>query len=235
MATFLAGEVHQGTQLLQRVADLFEDSGELLRVITPRSTAGHGLVFAGAPAGGLDLSTSALELARSLGNPEGQSYALWHTAEALAATGRVEEAGAAAEQALALAERIGHRGWTATAYRALGIARHSAGELDQALTAFRRSLDLSEHLNLFACWAAARAALVLIELGRLDEATSLVQRALGQGPPLGHFEARLAEVELAAARGAAGAGELAAAALRRADEAGVRQGRERLARIAGAA
>jgi DNA-binding SARP family transcriptional activator len=232
MATFLAGQISDGTQLLRRAADLFEDSGDLLRVITPRSTAGHGLIFGGVPLAGLELSRSALELARTLGHPEGQTYALWHCAEALAATARTEEALAAAEEALAIALRIGHRGWTATAYRALGIARQAAGEPDDALAAFRYSLDISEHLNLFACWAAARAALVLVSIDRLDEAAPLVDRALAEGPPLGHFEARLAEVELAAARNDPATSELARTALRQADEAGMRQSRERLVALA---
>jgi tetratricopeptide (TPR) repeat protein len=233
MATFLAGEVHRGTQLLQRAADLFEDSGELLRVITPRSTAGHGLVFAGAPVGGLELTTSALELARTLGNPEGQTYALWHGTEALVAAGRTDEALAAADEALAIAERIGHRGWTATAYRALGIARQAVGELDAALAAFQSSLAVSENFNLFASWAASRTALVLVALGRADEAAPLVDKALAEGLPLAHFEARLAQVELANARDDPQTAALAAAALRRADESGVRQSRERLVHLAG--
>ena len=232
MATFLAGRISEGTQLLRRAADLFEDSGDLLRVVTPRSTAGHGLVFCGAPLDGLELIRSALDLARTLGHPEGQAYALWHCAEALAAADRPDEALVAAEEALAIAQRIGHRGWTATGYRALGIAHQAAGQPGEALTAFRRSLETSEHLNLFASWAAARTALVLIELDRLDEAGPMVRRALDEGPPLGHFEARLAEVELAAARDDPHASELAADALRRADEAGMRQSRSRLAALA---
>jgi tetratricopeptide (TPR) repeat protein len=232
MATFLAGQVGHGTQLLRRAADLFEDSGDLLRVVTPRSTAGHGLVFGGAPLDGLDLSGSALELAHTLGHPEGQTYALWHCAEALAAAGRPDDALAAAEEALSIALRIGHRGWTATAYRAVGIARQAAGEATEALAAFERSLELSEHLNLFACWAAARAALVLVGLGRLDEAAQHVRRALAEGPPLGHFEARLAEVELAAACGDPATTRLAATALRIADAAGMQQDRGRLVALA---
>jgi tetratricopeptide (TPR) repeat protein len=232
MATFLAGRIGHGTQLLRRAADLFEDSGDLLRVITPRSTAGHGLVFAGLPVDGLTLTRSALDLARTLGHPEGQAYALWHSAEALAAAARPDDALAAAEEALAIAQRIGHRGWTATGYRALGIAHQSAGRPAEALAAFRRSLELAEHLNLFACWAAARAALVLVQLARPDEAESLVHRALAEGPPLGHYEARLAEVELAAARGDPATPELAAAALSQADAAGMRQSRDRLVALA---
>jgi DNA-binding SARP family transcriptional activator len=231
MATFLDGRITQGVELLQRAANLFEDSGDLVHVITPRSTAGHGLVFAGAPAAGLALATSALELARTLGNSEGQSYSSWHAAEALAGLQRADEALGSAQEALAIAQRIGHRGWTATGWRALGIAHQSAGDLDLALRAFECSLDSCEHLNLFACWAASRCALVLVALGRLAEAEPFVSRALAEGPELGRYEARLAAAELAAARSADDAGALAREALRLADAAGMRQGRERLVEL----
>jgi tetratricopeptide (TPR) repeat protein len=233
MATFLDGHIGRGVELLERVADLFEDSGELVRVLTPRSTAGHGLVFAGDPTSGLRLTTAALELARTLGHPEGQTYALWHTSEALAALDRTDEASAAAAEALAIAQRLDHRGWTATAWRAVGIAHQTSGDLGQALNAFERSLALSEHLNLFASWAAARSALVLVGLGRLSDARVNVRHELAAGPPLGHFEGRLAEVEVAAASGDAATGALARTALRLADAGGLRQGRERLVVLAG--
>jgi tetratricopeptide (TPR) repeat protein len=190
------------------------------------------LVFAGDAEHGLVHVTAALELARTLGHPEGQAYALWHRAEALAALGRGEEAAAEAAEALAIATRIGHRGWTATAWRACGLAAQQRGELDRALQSFRSSLELSEHLGLFACWAAARAAIVLVSLGTPQEAVPLVERALDDGPPLGQYEARWAQVEVAAALGESDAPGLAREALRRMQEGGVRQGRERLTALA---
>ncbi len=229
MATFLGGQVGLGTALLDRAATLFEDSGDLVHVITPRSTAGHGLVFADRAPLGLRFTTAALDLARAIGNPEGQSYALWHTAEALAALDRGDDALEAGTEALAIATRIAHRGWTATAWRAIGIARQARAEPDAALVAFQHSLDASEHLNLFASWAAARSALVLVELSQLSRAALMVDRALGEGPEIGHFEARLAEVELAAARADPRTPALARTALAAADAAGVGQGRARLA------
>ena len=53
MATFLDGRITEGVAVFGRVAQLFADSGDLLRVVTPRSTRGHGLVFIGRPADGL--------------------------------------------------------------------------------------------------------------------------------------------------------------------------------------
>lgn len=232
MATFLGGDVRRGTLSLKRVADLFEDSGDLVRVVTPLSTSGHGLVFAGEPADALTRTSAALELARTLGHPEGQAYALWHRAEALAALDRGAQALADGGEALAFAKRLGHRGWTATSWRAIGIAHQSSGDLDAALRAFTESLSFSEHLDLFGCWAAARSALVLIRLGEHDRAEPLVERALATGPPIGLYEARLAQVELADARGDSRTGALAGAALAFADAAGVGQDRARLAELA---
>jgi DNA-binding SARP family transcriptional activator/tetratricopeptide (TPR) repeat protein len=232
MATFLGGDVRRGIHLLKGVADLFEDSGDLVRVVTPLSTSGHGLVFADEPAEALARTSAALELARTLGHPEGQAYALWHRAEALAALNRGGQALDDGAEALGIAQRLGHRGWTATSWRALGIAHQCSGDLDSALHAFTESLNLCEHLDLFGCWAAARSALVLIGLGEIDGAEPLVERALAVGPPIGLYEARLAEVELADARADERTAALAGAALTLADVAGVGQGRARLAELA---
>jgi tetratricopeptide (TPR) repeat protein len=235
MATFLAGNIRDGGAALRRAADLFEDSGDLVRVVTPRSTSGHALVFGGRAADGLAATTDALDLARTLGHPEGQAYALWHRTEALAALGRPAEAMTDARAALAIATRLGHRGWTATSWRAVGIAAQTAGDLDEALRAFDESLAVSEHLDLFASWAAARAALVHLELGNPDLARPLVTRALATGPPLGHYEARLAQAELAVATDDPDAAAIACTALTLADDGGALQGRVRLTELAAAA
>ncbi len=232
MAQFLGGDVGGGEAALRRAADLFEDSGDLVRVMTPRSTAGHALVFAGQPAPGLARVDEALGLARTLGHPEGLAYALWHRAEALVALGRGEEAVAEAAEALITATRIGHRGLTATAWRATGLAAHQLGDLDAALRAFRTSLEISEHLGLFACWAAARAAMVLVLTGAPEQALPLARRALAQGPALGHYEARWARVEVAEALGDPSAPVLAQEALSLMEAGGVVQGRDRLRRVA---
>ena len=228
MATFLDGRIAVGTALLDRAANLFEDSGDLVHVITPRSTAGHGLVLADRAEHGLQKTTAALQLARTIGHAEGQTYALWHSTEAWAALNRGDQALNAGNEALAIALSIGHRGWTATAWRALGIAHQALADPEHALDAFQNSLAASEHLNLFASWAAARCALALVELGRLTDAQSMLDQALSQGPPLGHYEGRLAEVELAAARADPRTATLAQLALTAADAVGYRQGRSRL-------
>ena len=96
-------------------------------------------------ADGLLDADAALDIARTLGHPEGQAYALWHRGEALAALGCAELALSAGTEALAIATRIGHRGWTATSWRTIGLAEQCAGEHRAALRAFERSLAAAEH------------------------------------------------------------------------------------------
>jgi len=234
MAAFLDGRITEAVGLFGRIATLFEDSGDLLRAVTPRSTRGHGLVFRAEPGEGLLETSAALQLARDLGAPEGQAYALWHRSEALSALGRNAEAEDDAREALTVAGTVGHRGWTATAWRALGIALQEQQRLDEAAAAFGEFAQAAgETLTLFASWAAARCALVAVALGRLDDAARSVERALAVGPPLGHYEARWAQVELAGARGADDCTALAAAAWHRAGAGGHLASVARLAELAG--
>jgi hypothetical protein len=100
---------------------LFVDAGDLLRVVTPRSTRGHALSFVAEPARSLADVEEALELARSLNQADGVSYAAWHCSEALAALGRTTQAVASARETIEVAERLGHRRWLVAAHRALGI------------------------------------------------------------------------------------------------------------------
>jgi tetratricopeptide (TPR) repeat protein len=234
MATFLDGRITEGVEVFGRVAQLFTDSGELLRVVTPRSTRGHGLVFLARPGEGLAEASAALALARDLDAPANQAYALWHRSEALSGLDRVDEAEADAQEALRIAGDLGHRGWTATAHRARGIALTARGELDEAAAAFAASAATAgESLTLFAAWAAAQSALIAVARGALREADAMVARALAVGPPLGQYEARLAEVELLAARNDPTTRERAAVALVLARAGGHTVSAGRLADLAG--
>lgn len=221
MAALLGARLEAAAESFDRVARLFLDSGNLLRVITPRASRGLALTWMARPRDALADVDQALELARSLGHPEGEAYALWCRSEALAALHLPREAVETAEGALVLAERLGHGEWTAAALRGLGIARHAGGDLAGAEAAFRRSLEVSvqHHLPHFESFAAARLASVLIEAGSLTEADGLVARALETGLPLSLCEARLARAKLAAAGREQGARGIVDEALRRAEQA----------------
>ncbi|GAA0382577.1 hypothetical protein Acor_57360 [Acrocarpospora corrugata] len=233
MAAFLHGSIETGVAELDRAAHLLESSGDLMRTVTPRSTCGHGRVLLDQAAEGIRDTQRALDVALTLGHPEGQAYALWHRSEALSALGRPDAALADGQAALAIARRLRHRGWTATAWRAIGIAHQNVGDLPAALDAFRQSLDLSANLDLFGCWAAARAALACIGMDRLGEADPLVARALVTGPALGRHEARWAAAALAVARQDPDAPAVLRDAVAAASSAGARIYLPHLAELAG--
>jgi DNA-binding SARP family transcriptional activator len=221
MAAFLEGRVAEGVAAFQRVAELFTASGTLARVITPRSTRGHGLVLMGRPDEGLADAEAALALAVDLGERESEAYASWHLAEALAALGRSTEAIASADRALAIAEELRHREWHAAALRALGIAHRSAGALDLAEEAHRRGVQASEGMPLFLTWHAAGLARTLLAAGYLEDAGRWSEEAAGDGgPPLGRFEARLAVALVARVSGDERADRLAADLRRDAEAVG---------------
>ncbi|MGZ8579152.1 MAG: hypothetical protein ACXWWX_06440, partial [Actinomycetota bacterium] len=127
----------------------------------------------------------------------------------------------ATAQALAIAEGIGHREWTAAALRALGIASSAVGDAAGAIAAFRRGLEAAEGMPLFTSWAASRLAMALLETeGPSDEAEQLVALAASTGTPLSGYEASWAQAELACARGDDRAAAVAAATAAALTEAG---------------
>ena len=149
MTAFGNGDITTGIEEFDRAAKLFTDSGNLLRVVTPQSTQGHGLMFAGRPRDGLAETCAALELARRLGYAEGEAMVLWHHAEVLVGCGAPAEAllarrGGPGPRAASRAPRVdGH-----------DIARRWASPVPHwatppgAVAAFEESLRISgEHLT----------------------------------------------------------------------------------------
>jgi tetratricopeptide (TPR) repeat protein len=183
MTTFGDGDITGGIEQFGRAARLFSDSGNLLRVVWPRSNQGYGLHFAGRPLEGLEQTSSALELARRLGYADGEAMMLFQHAEVLVGCERADEALLNAEAGLALGRRLGHRASMATTLLALGVAHAALGRPADAIAAFQESLRISgEHLNvLFRSWGQARLALVLLDQDRLDDAATHVDEALALG------------------------------------------------------
>ncbi|MFZ0142346.1 MAG: BTAD domain-containing putative transcriptional regulator, partial [Aeromicrobium sp.] len=231
MATFVGGDITAGIEEFDRVARLFTDSGDLLRVVTPRSTRGHGLVFAARPEEGLTQTSAALDLARNLGYAEGEAMVLWHHAETLVACGRPGEGLEAAQEGVALARRINHRGWTAATLSGLGLCHHALDDPDAATSAYQECLAISEHLVPFRSWACSRMALATLVRGDLEAVSRHVDEALAAGWGLTLYEARLAQCELAVRRGDDEAGTLVDQALELAVSGGHLSSAARLERL----
>lgn len=234
MAQLIAGRLPEAITELGCLAGLPITPEELLRWWDPRATRGHAMVFAARPADGLTEIDQALSRARAVGHPAMHCGCLWHRSEALSALGRSEEASENAQAAVDIADRIGHAEWSAAALRGLGIARQTAGDLAGAESAFERSRLAAPDNTLFSAWASARLGLIQIRQGRLAEADGMTASALKHGAPLARHEARWARVELAHARGEAGASRLAEDALTAARASGYLALAPRLAELAAA-
>lgn len=234
MADFLAGRLTEAAAELDQLAELPTLPPETHDLWNPRATRGHALVFLGEPEQGLAEIETALAWARAVDHPVLRSSCLWHRSEALTALGRATEAADTAQAALAIARRIDHAEWTAASLRAVGIARHAAGDLDGAETALRDALDASDAIPLFAGWTTARLGLVLVAQGRLADAEPLIDTALAHAVPVARHEARWAQVELLHAGHHPTARQIAAAALSAARADGYRALLPRLAVLAGA-
>jgi Flp pilus assembly protein TadD len=163
---------------------------------------------------------AALELARTLGHPDSICYSLLQRSLALAALGRGQEALADASEALTTAERLRHREWTIMGHHRSGVAWEAAGDPDRAERAYRRGLELADRVPYHWSQCANGLARLLIARGELAEAEPLVARSLAEGLPLTAYEARLAQVELHAARGDPTTRPLAREALALADQGG---------------
>jgi tetratricopeptide (TPR) repeat protein len=200
MASYMAGRLREAATRLGDLAHLPVIPAEV-RLWSPQATRGHVLALLAEPEAGLAEITEALTWARAHSYPAMASECLWRRSEALAFAGRPDEAAEAAEEALAIATRIGHAACTAGALRGLGIAWETAGKTDQAEVAFRGSLESAEGNPFFAAWASARLGACLARQGRPREAEPHVQAALSTGTPLTRYEARWAHAELLAARG----------------------------------
>jgi tetratricopeptide (TPR) repeat protein len=138
----------------------------------------------------------------------------------VAALGRGQEALANATEALAIAERLGHREWTIMGHHRLGVAWEAADEPDRAEDAYRRGLELADRVPYHWSHCANGLARLLIARGELDAAEPLLARSLAEGLPLTAYEARAAQVELLAARGQEAARPLAREAMALAEQGG---------------
>lgn len=213
------GRIRESVEMFGRAARLFRDSGMLLRVGTAGTNRGIGLVFMDRAQEALAAIEEALALERMLGNAEGEVWCVGMRSLALT-LGRLNGAREAIEAILVMARRLGHRELTAGALLMLGIACQATGDLDWAKESLGKSIETGKNLPIYSSWAAARLASVLIAQGDLDAAEACVNQALAEAIPMTQYEARLARVELAIARGDPEARTIAAEALELAEAGG---------------
>jgi len=199
MAAWAAGRIREATEAMDHVARLFAHAGELLRVGFPRASRGTLLHWMARPEEGVADADEALELERSLGNVDGECYALCSRSGTLLGLGRAPEALSDATDALALARQLRHREWIAYAHWNVGQAKLELGDLRGAEAAFASGLETAHHIPIFASENASGIAIALIRQGKVDAARHHLNRALAEGPPQSLYHGRLAAAELAIA------------------------------------
>jgi len=233
MASYFGGRLREAVTRLGQLATLPARPADLFRFWCPQATLGHVLTFLGEAGAGLDEISQALSRARAAGYPALEAECLWRSSEALASLGRAGQAADAAQEAVAIASRIGHAACLSAALRGLGIACEADGDPDRAEVAFRRSLLAAAGNAFFAAWNSARLGACLARQGRSQDAAEYVRAALAGGTPLTSYEARWAHAELLAVRGDASAHSVAADALQAAEHNGYLVVVPRLRELAG--
>lgn len=126
----------------------------------------------------------AKDISRELGWKSGESYALWMESFVNSARGDLDRGVAAAEQAIRLAQEMGHRQWLAAAHCALSRARLERFELDQARSSGERARQLALETRSYYWIGNSRAALMLacIEQGAFERVEALWNEVSGSGP-----------------------------------------------------
>lgn len=199
MAAWAAGRIPEAAEAMDHVASLFWNAGELIRVGFPRASRGTLLHWMARPEEGLADANQALDLERTLGNLDGQCYALCSRSGTLLGLGRLPEALSDAVEALALAKQLQHREWIAYSNWNIGQAKLEGGDLAAAGDAFLLGMEAAHNMPIFASANASGLAITLTRRGDLDAARQQTEQAIAACTPQTIYQGRLAAAELAVA------------------------------------
>lgn len=234
---FFDGHFPEAVELYQRVARLYRDSGQLLKVGSVKALRGFALVFMDRADEGLAELDEALDLERTLGQSEGEAMCMIIRSEALTALGRRQEARETAEAALNRSRQLRNREWISSSLRSLAACHVAEDDHEVAATLLREAIEIVEDMPWPAGVLRSRLASSLVALGNLAGAEEEAARALRVAGGFVGLEARLVLAEISLRRGQADAEVRALDALAAAEAGGYRRSptRERLERFLPAA
>ncbi|MGH9002742.1 MAG: hypothetical protein ACRDYV_06405, partial [Acidimicrobiia bacterium] len=92
LAAFYRGRLTDAAELFGRAASLYRDTGQLMKVGSPKMLRAWMLLTGGRLDDALEEAEAALELERALGQAEGEAGGLWLRSEILCVLGRIDEA-----------------------------------------------------------------------------------------------------------------------------------------------
>lgn len=161
----------------ERLRDI-DDLATLAEVVCTR---GRLLMGAGRSRESIEWSTRALDLARRSGNRHVEGHALATIAPSLAELGRVDDALAAGEASIVVAEAVGEPDLLLRAYTNLTDVQFQSGRLaDAAELAICAMRDTSPIGTMRLGGTGVNGSEVLIALGRWDEAEALAVMMVGK-------------------------------------------------------
>jgi len=179
---FVQGDLERATIFLEAI--LPQARRELSIYISRiASTLGSVRLLAGQTADALPLLEQAAEHGRAIGFMHGHSLVLALLAEGYLRAQRLDDASGTADESLALARKLGERGWEAWAWR-LGaevVARREPLDLATVEARFAEARALVTELGMRPLLAHCRLGLgtVYTRAGRRDEGRKEIAAALG--------------------------------------------------------
>jgi class 3 adenylate cyclase/tetratricopeptide (TPR) repeat protein len=182
LLTLHQGDLHRALPLLERAVGLCQDA-DLPIFFSPMATAlGTAYTLGGRVTDAVPLVTQALEQTMATDMVGWQVLCHLSLGEAKMIAGRLEEAHALAERALALAREHQERGHEAYALRLLGdvAARHESPERDQAEVHYRQALTLADELGMRPLVAHCHLGLgtLYLKIGRPEQARAELSAAI---------------------------------------------------------
>ena len=177
------GDLPRALPLLERAVGICQEADLPIWFPLMAAALGAAYTLAGRVADAVPLLTQAMEQSDCNGN-SGRHQALCRLSlgEAQLLAGRLEEAHALAERALALAREHQERGHEAYALRLLGdiAARHESPARDQAEAHYRQALTLADELGMRPLVAHCHLGLgtLYLKIGRPEQARAELSAAI---------------------------------------------------------
>lgn len=215
LASYLSGDLLQGTVHYRRAVDLFraadnrEGLASSLTVLTMRGVTYQTdtmVVDQATPIECARDGEQALAIAREIGWRAGESFALWMLGFCLAGGGHFDQALDAVMHSIAIAEEIAHRQWLAAAHCAAGTIYFDLLALPSAQRHLEEAVAHA-HASASQHWIHTTSgflASLLVARGDLARAATVLAPVLNPDTPaqtLGQRSAWSARIRLALAQG----------------------------------
>ena len=191
MAHYTEGDLLQGTTYYQQAVALFQQLDDRKGLTSSLSTLTGACgsydyeMLVPAPmtfAEALSLGEQALKLAREIGQPSAEAYALCTLGQCLGPQGDYARALEVVQEGLAIAEQIGHHQWMTCGYWTLGALWLDLLALPEARASLEHALALAKEISSWYWIPLAAALLASVSVLQQDLTRAEALLTLGLGP-----------------------------------------------------